>query len=97
MRPADLNRYLDDALSSAGLQLDEVPLGAPNEFGLVNESRTWDFMLLLSDASDDLQTPGMFADENAIMQWLKALLKIHFGPARAALLAKATRGHRPAS
>ena len=43
-------------------------LDAPSEFDLVDESRSWDFMLRLSDVADNLQTPGMLADEIAIMQ-----------------------------
>ncbi|MGV0872047.1 hypothetical protein [Mycolicibacterium sp. XJ879] len=69
-----------------GIDFMLAPLDAPNEFGLVNQSKKWRFMLLLSDAHDDLETPGLDANKTAVMSWLKALFDIHFPAAHAALL-----------
>lgn len=63
-------------------------LDAPNEFGLLNRSKKWHFMLLLSDAHDDLKTPGLDADDDTVMSWLKALFETHFDAAHAALLSR---------
>lgn len=76
---------------NGGFNFMLAPLDAPNEFGLVNQSKAWQFMLWLSDTDDQLTTPGMDADDNEIMAWLKDLFEIHFGPARTALLS----GRRP--
>lgn len=62
---------------------------APDEFGLLNPSKAWHYMLLLSAIDDDLPTPGLYADENEVMVWLRDLFEIHFEAARAALLSKA--------
>jgi hypothetical protein len=64
---------------------------APNEFGLINNSKKWHFMLLLSDAQDNLKTPGLDADDDTILSWLQALFDTHFEPARRALLQRGTR------
>jgi hypothetical protein len=69
-----------------GIDFMLAPLDAPNEFGLVNRSKTWQFMLMLSDVHDELETPGLDADDDAVMSWLKALFEIHFDAAHAALL-----------
>lgn len=69
-----------------GIDFMLAPLDAPNEFGLLNRSNKWQFMLLLSDAHDDLTTPGLDADDGAVMSWLKALFEVHFDAARNALL-----------
>ena len=63
-----------------------APLDAPNEFGLLNLSKKWHLMLMLSDAHDDLDTPELEADDDTVMSWLKALFDVHFESARAALL-----------
>lgn len=76
---------------NGGFNFMLAPLDAPNELGLSNQSKAWQFMLRLSDAHDQLKTPGMSADDNEIMAWLKDLFEIHFRSARAALLA----GGRP--
>lgn len=52
-----------------------------------NSSRKWHYMLLLSTAHDDLKTPGVDADADADMAWLKTLFGIHFASAHEALLA----------
>lgn len=69
-----------------GIDYFLAPLDAPNEFGLLNESKKWRLMLMLSDVRDDLVTPAPDADDETEMSWLKALFEIHFGAARAALL-----------
>ncbi|WAC90262.1 hypothetical protein [Mycobacterium sp. Aquia_213] len=68
-----------------GIDFMLAPLDAPNEFGLVNRSKKWQFMLLLSDAHDALATPGLDADDNEVMSWLEALFKVHFAAAHDAL------------
>jgi hypothetical protein len=64
-------------------------LDAPNEFGLLNRSKKWQFMLLLSDARDDLATPGLDAKDDAVMCWLEALFRVHFEAAHNALRSRA--------
>lgn len=71
-----------------GIDFLLAPLNAPNEFGLSNESKKWQLMLMLSREHDDLPTPPPGADDATEMAWLKALFKIHFDAARAALLSK---------
>jgi hypothetical protein len=71
---------------NGGIDFLLAPLDAPNEFGLLNGSKKWRFMLMLSDAHDDLPTPVPGADADTEMSWLKALFEVHFQPARAALL-----------
>jgi hypothetical protein len=63
-----------------------APLNAPNEFGLLNPSKKWQFMLMLSDAHDDLPTPGLDANDDTVMSWLKALFDLHFESAHAAII-----------
>lgn len=63
-------------------------LNAPNEFGLLNRSKQWHFMLMLSTALDDLSTPGLDADDDELLTWLKALFDVHFDSACNALLRK---------
>ncbi|MGO4442204.1 hypothetical protein AB4Z42_02485 [Mycobacterium sp. 2YAF39] len=64
---------------------------APNEFGLTNNSKRWHFMLLLSDAQDNLETPGLGADDDTILTWLQSLFDTHFEPARRVLLQRRAR------
>ncbi|HEY4796608.1 MAG TPA: hypothetical protein VII18_21395 [Mycobacterium sp.] len=71
-----------------GIDFLLAPLDAPNEFGLSNESKKWQLMLMLSREHDDLPTPPPGADDATEMAWLKALFEIHFDAARAALLSK---------
>lgn len=87
-RGPDCKLQLYWSARNGGLNFMLAPLDAPNEFGLSNQSRAWQSMLRLSDAHDQLKTPGMSADDNEIMAWLKDIFEIHFGPARAALLAE---------
>jgi hypothetical protein len=71
-----------------GIDFLLAPLNAPNEFGLLSQSRKWHFMLMLSDAQDGLATPGLDANDDTVMSWLKALFEIHIEPARTALRAR---------
>jgi hypothetical protein len=71
-----------------GIDFLLAPLDAPNEFGLSNESKKWQFMLMLSREHDDLPTPPPDADDDTEMSWLKALFEIHFDAARTALLSR---------
>jgi hypothetical protein len=61
---------------------------APNELGLLNESKKWRLMLMLSNVRDDLVTPSPDADDETEMSWLKALFETHFAAAHTALLRK---------
>jgi hypothetical protein len=72
-----------------GIDFMLAPLDAPYEFGLLNRSKKWHFMLKLSNAHDDIVTPGVDADDDTVMRWLKALFEVHFEPAKAALLSDA--------
>lgn len=69
-----------------GIDFSLAPLDAPNEFGLLNKSKKWHLMLMLSKAEDNLVTPGPDADDETEMAWLKALFEIHIDSARAELL-----------
>ena len=68
-----------------GTDLMLAPLDAPNEFGVRNRSKKWQFRLLLADAHDALTTPGLDADDEQVTSWLSALFQVHFEPARNAL------------
>lgn len=69
-----------------GVDFMLAPLDAPNEYGLMNRSKKWRFMLALSDATDDLGTPPLAAGTDEVWAWRKALFEIHFEAARNALL-----------
>jgi hypothetical protein len=69
-----------------GIDFLLAPLDAPYEFGLLNGSKKWRLMLMLSNEHDDLVTPAPDADDETEMSWLKALFEIHIDSARAALL-----------
>ncbi|MBB4854578.1 hypothetical protein HNP40_001965 [Mycobacteroides chelonae] len=45
-------------------------------------------MLMLSGTHDDLATPGLDADDTAVMLWMKDLFEIHFGAAHNAVLSR---------
>lgn len=87
-RGADCKLQLYWSARNGGFNFMLAPLDAPNEFGLSNQSSAWQSILRLSDTHDQLKTPGMSAGDNEIMAWLKDIFEIHFGPARAALLAE---------
>jgi len=63
-------------------------LDAPNEFGLGNPSKTWKFMLALSDAPDSLGPPPLGKGDGELWAWRNQLFAIHFEPARTALLSR---------
>jgi hypothetical protein len=62
-----------------------APLDAPNEYGLLNRSEKWRFMLALSDATDDLGMPPLGAANDEVWAWRNALFDAHFEAARSAL------------
>lgn len=62
-----------------------APLSAANTFGLSDRTGAWQFMLLLSDAVDELKTPRPGANDTEIMSWLRDLFLEHFDSARTAL------------
>jgi hypothetical protein len=68
-----------------GVDFMLAPLDAPNEFGLVNRSKKWRFMLALSELTDDLGTPPLGATTDAVWAWRKALFDTHFEAARSVI------------
>jgi hypothetical protein len=96
-RPAWVIYYLGDdcklqicwSARDGGIDYLLAPLDAPNEFGLLNESKKGRLMLMLSRARDNLVTPGVDADDQVEMTWLQALFAIHIDSARAELAAGA--------
>lgn len=68
-----------------GIDFMMAPLSAANTFGLSDRTGAWQFMLLLSDADDELKTPGLGANDTEIMSWLRDLFLEHFDSARSAL------------
>lgn len=64
-----------------GIDFMLAPPTSPKTFGLGDKSGTWKFMLLLSDAHDELITPALDADDIEIMQWLHTLFTAHFDTA----------------
>ena len=71
-----------------GIDFMLAPVDAPNEFGLLNASKKWQFLLLLSDFDDGLSTPALGADAGVWWQWRRALFEAHFPSAHAALVAR---------
>jgi hypothetical protein len=63
-----------------------APIDAPHEFGLLNRSKKWHFMLLLSDFDEGLATPALGAGTATWWEWRSALFEAHFPAALAALL-----------
>jgi hypothetical protein len=72
-----------------GLNWMIAPSDAPNEFALTNSSKKWKYLLMLSTAHDDLETPSPGADAVTNMEWMKSLFEIHFPSAHAALAGQA--------
>jgi hypothetical protein len=68
-----------------GVDFMLAPLNTPNEFGLDDRSKSWRFMLALSDVNDDLGTPPLNAETDRVWAWRRALFDAHFEAARAAL------------
>jgi hypothetical protein len=68
-----------------GVDFMLAPLDAPNEYGLLNKSKKWRFMLALSDVTDDLATPPLGVATDEVWAWRKALFGAHFEAARSAL------------
>ncbi|ORX01708.1 hypothetical protein AWC27_00230 [Mycobacterium szulgai] len=85
-RSADCKLQICWSARDGGIDFMLAPLDAPNEFGLLNRSEKWQFMLLLSGVHDDLPTPGLDVDDNTVMSWLEALFDLHFEAACDALL-----------
>ena len=74
-RRQDCELQLCWSACDGGIDFMLAPLDAPNEFGLLNSSKKWQFMLMLSDVRDDIPTPGLDADDDKVMSWLKTLSK----------------------
>lgn len=71
-----------------GIDFMLAPIDAPNEFGLLNASKKWQFLLMLSDFDDGLSTPALDADADVWWQWRRALFAAHFPTAHAVLVAR---------
>jgi hypothetical protein len=74
-----------------GVDFMLAPLDAPNEYGLINRSKKWRFMLALSDATDDLGAPPLGTDTDQVWAWRKAIFDAHFKSAHDALVGKTIR------
>ncbi len=61
-------------------------IDAPNEFGLVNKSKRWHFMLRLDDTEDGLTTPLLTSSPETWWEWRAALFEAHITTARSGLL-----------
>jgi hypothetical protein len=85
-RGADCKLQVCWSERDGGVDFMLAPSDAPNEFGIENRSKKWHFMLALSDANDDLETP-VGAGPEKVWAWRKALLEAHFDSARSALRA----------
>jgi hypothetical protein len=62
-RTSDCKLQICWSARDGGIDVMLAPLDAPNEFGQVNRSKKWQFMLMLSKVRDDLNTPGLDADD----------------------------------
>lgn len=69
-----------------GVDFMLAPLDAPTEFGLVNKSKKWRFLLSLSKSDDGLATPPLDAGTETWWKWRTALFDAHIDEARASLL-----------
>lgn len=69
-----------------GVDFMLAPLDAPNEYGLLNKSKKWRYMLALSDVNDHLGTPPLGVGTQELWEWRMALFDTHFEAARDALL-----------
>jgi hypothetical protein len=85
-RGQDCKLQVSWSARDGGIDYFLAPLDATNEFGLLNTSKKWHLMLMLSNKRDNLVTPAPDADDEAEIAWLKALFEIHFDAACAALL-----------
>lgn len=68
-----------------GIDFMLAPPDADNTFGLSDRTGTWQFMLLLSRAKDNLATPAASASDTELMSWLRELFRIHFASASEAV------------
>ncbi|MCV7422027.1 hypothetical protein H7K45_15865 [Mycobacterium yunnanensis] len=71
-----------------GVDFMLAPVNAPNELGLRNDAKSWQYLLLLSDFDEGLTTPSLDAPTEEWWEWRKALFEAHFPAAHAALLAR---------
>ncbi|AKC37575.1 hypothetical protein [Mycobacteroides chelonae] len=85
-RRPDCKLQICSSARDGGIDFFLAPPEAPNELGLDNRSKKWHYMLMLSDIHDDIPTPGLNADDTAVMSWMKDLFEIHFRAAHKALL-----------
>lgn len=85
-RGADCKLQICWSAREGGVEFLLAPLDAPNEFGLVNESKKWQFLLSLSESDDGLVTPSLDAGGDTWWDWRKALLEAHIDDARDSLL-----------
>ncbi|MBO0678874.1 hypothetical protein JRC04_15520 [Mycolicibacterium sp. S2-37] len=87
-RGADCKLQICWSSREGGIDFMLAPLDAPNEFGLINRSKKWQFMLALSDLNDDLVTPPVDAPPDIWWAWRIALFNVHIETARSVLHGK---------
>jgi|GEM_PF-4940227 len=63
---------------NGGLTYFLAPVGAPNELGLINESRQLQYMMALSDNPAEPGTPPVGQGNEALWNWLKGLFDNYF-------------------
>jgi len=85
-RGADCKLQLCWASRDGGTYFMLAALDAPNELGLVNSSKKWRMMLLLSEVDDIISAPSVGADYVTVSAWLKQLFNMHYASAHAALM-----------
>lgn len=84
-RGADCKLQVCWSAREGGIDFMLAPLDAPNEFGLSSRSKGWEYMLMLSESDDGLQTPALEASDETWWRWREALLLAHIENACAAL------------
>jgi hypothetical protein len=87
-RGMDCKLQLCWAARDAGTYFMLAPIDAPNELGLVNSSKKWQMMLLLSKLRNPIQAPDLGAGDSEIMSWMKELFDMHYESAHRTLLSE---------
>jgi hypothetical protein len=84
-RSVDCKLQICWSAREGGLDFMLAGLDAPNEFGLINGSKKWHYMLMLDKSEDGLSTPRIGSDAATWWEWRNALFDRHVDAARAAL------------
>lgn len=95
-RGVDCKLQMGWASREGGTYFMLAPLDAPNELGLINASKKWHWMLMLSDVDDDLITPPVGSSDSSVLAWLKDLFDVHYAAAHTAIK-RIYRKSRPGS